>query len=199
MTLGAAQAVSGWMESDLDRALAENKFLRERIRVLEEQINFLGQHATLSAGIKGERLASRITRGTMTAHTMPHDILAAGETIEVKYAKLSRPVPGRPTLRWQWQKIYGEKNGKSYTRLLLIGEADPRFRAKYLDPSSPYVLFLVPFEEARPLCVKGNPLGMTLSSNPDASRGSSACLWTRWQTTVRHIEDVYEVSLPFRR
>jgi hypothetical protein len=183
------------MTSDLERLAAENDYLRERVRTLEEKINFLGQHATLSAGIKGERLAARFTGGSTTAHTMPHDIAACGETIEVKYAKLSRPVPGRPTLRWQWNKIYGEKGGKAYTSLLLIGEADPRFREGYLDRSSPYVLFLVPFMEARVLCVKGNPLMMTLSSNPSASRGSSASLWSRWQTTVSLVEERYGVPL----
>jgi hypothetical protein len=183
------------MATELEQLAAENDLLRARVRALEEKINFLGQHATLSAGIKGETLAARFTGGTTTPHTMPHDIAASGETIEVKYAKLSRPVQGRPTLRWQWNKIYGERGGKAYTSLLLIGEADPRFREDYLDPDSPYVLFLIPFSEARSLCIKGNPLMMTLSSNPAASRGSSASLWTRWQTTVTQVEERYGVPL----
>ena len=183
------------MATELERLVLENLELREQVRALEERINYLGQHATLSAGIKGERLAARITGGSTTAHTMPHDIVTSGETIEVKYAKLSRPVRGKPTLRWQWNKIFGERDGKAYSKLLLIGESDSRFSESYLDRSSPYVLFLVPFDEARLLCTKGNPLMMTLTSNPHASRGRSASLWSRWQTTVQSVEEKYAVTL----
>lgn len=182
------------VRTDLESLLAENEKLRERVRELEAQIDLLSQYPTLSAGIRGEKLAARITGGVTTSHTAPFDIDASGELIEVKYAKLTQPVAGRPTMRWLWNKIYGEKGGKSYTSLLLIGEADQRFRHRYLDPDAPYVLFLIPFSEALALCTKGNPLMITLSSNPDASRGASADLWHRWQTTIRAVEQRYAVK-----
>ena len=182
------------MTSELEQLKLENALLRERVRTLEEQVNFLGQHRMLAAGIAGERLIARLTRGSMTAHGSPHDIETDGQLIEVKFAKLSRPSRTAPTLRWQWQKIYGERGGKAYDYLLLIGEADDRFRGEYHDPLSPYVFFLIPFEEARRLCVKGSPLGMVLNSNPTSARGSSSDLFSRWQTTAPEIERRFNLS-----
>jgi hypothetical protein len=168
--------------------LSENASLRGKVALLEEKLAFLGQHKTLAAGIAGERLVSKLTSGTMTPHVAPHDIDAGGDRIEVKYANLSRPVATAPTLRWQWQKIFGQTGAKNYTYLLLIGEGDERFRGSYLDPDSPYVFFLVPTEEVAAMCVKGSPLGIMLNSNPNSAKGSSSKLFANWQIKAADVE-----------
>lgn len=182
-------------EAELTRLTAENAMLRERVTLLEDQVNFLGQHRTLSSGIAGERLVAQLSRGALTPHTSGHDVEVGLERVEVKFANLSRPVENAPTKRWQWQKIYGQTNNKNYTHLLLIGEADSRFRNYYSDPLPPFVLFLLPFDEARPLCVKGNPLGILLNSNPSSARGSSKKLFTHFQVTAQQIESRYSVAV----
>lgn len=176
-----------------EQLAAENKVLRERVAALEEQLNFLGQHRMLSAGIKGERLIARIVGGELTPHTTGHDIETGSANIEVKYAKLSRPVRTAPTLRWQWQKIFGQTGGKNYSHLVLIGEADSRYRSGYRDPLSPYVFFLIPFEEALPLCVKGNPLGINVVSNPHA-QGRTKILFEKYQVTANEIEERFKLK-----
>ncbi|QNN64635.1 hypothetical protein H9L12_10120 [Sphingomonas rhizophila] len=182
------------MRDDIQSLRAENQELRDRVRSLEEQVRFLGQHRTLAAGITGEQLVANLVGGHLTSHGAPHDIEVRGELVEVKFAKLSRPNRSAPTLRWQWQKIYGERGGKAYDHLLLVGETDPRFSSFYLDPDSPFVFFLVPFAEARRLCIKGNPLGMTLNSNPVSARGSSVELFEKWQVTASEIERRFRLA-----
>lgn len=177
-----------------ERLSAENASLRERIKLLEEQVNFLGQHRTLAAGITGERLIALMTGGTLTPHTSKHDIDAGLAKVEVKFSKLSRPVATAPTLRWQWQKIFGQTGTKDYTHLLLVGESDPRFRQAYRDPSSPYVFFLVPFDQVAPLCVTGNPKGIVLNTNPASARGSSQKLFTHFQVTAQEIDEHYTIA-----
>ena len=173
----------------LHRKIAD---LKSRLVVLEKQITFLSQHKTLAAGMSGERLISSLTGGSLTAHTASSDIkLHDGRFIEVKQSKLTNPNPktGSIARRWQWQKVFGETNEKSYNYLLLVGEADPNHRAAYLDPDSPYVLFSVPHSEVSALCTAGTrgARGILLSSNPSKARGASAELYTRFQVTTAQI------------
>ena len=174
------------MNQEPDDLISENAALRERVAYLEAQLRFLSQHERLAAGIRGEEIIARIVAGELTGHTTGHDIDAAGVKIEVKYANLS-PV-GPTTKRWQWQKIFGQTGAKEYDFLLLVGQADRRFTASYRDPSSPYVLFLLPYGEVMPLTVKGNPRGIIVNSNPLSARGIAAELFRRYQTTIEGLE-----------
>lgn len=171
---------------------AENQHLRQRITMLEKQLEFLGQHATLARGIAGEKLVSRLTGGTMTAHTAPSDVrLPNGQEIEIKFAKVSRSSKGyEGARRWQWQKIFGERNAKVFDYLFLIGESDPVHARDYRDDGSPYVIFVVPFIDVAPLTTAGTrgARGILLSTNPHRTRGTSAGLYARFQRTIVEIE-----------
>lgn len=178
---------------DPSALLADNLLLRERVRTLEERLIYLSQHKSLAAGIAGERLAAKLTSGTTTSHVTPHDIVVGNTLIEVKYSNLSRPNKTAPTLRWQWNKIFGQTGQKEYHFLLLIGEADERFRSIYLDSDSPYIFFLIPTVKVIDLCTKGSPLSINLSSNPQKAKGLSAQLFEFWQVNAAHIEQKFGI------
>ena len=66
---------------------------------------------------------------------------------------------------------------KIYDRLVLVGDADPRFTAAYSDPTSPYVLFDLPYKTAVKLAGGVNPGGLSkiwVTTNPRTVRSSRA-------------------------
>jgi hypothetical protein len=176
---------------ELSQLRAENNSLRTRICELEDRLNYLGRHRTLARGIAGERLIADAVSGLLTPHTSAVDVnLPDGRTVEVKQAKVSAGNPARNVgRRWQWQKVFGETNQKMYDVLLLVGEADPAFQNSYLDPAAPYVLFCVPFAAVLPLTTAGTrgARGITLSTNPNRARGTSAALYISYQTTIEEL------------
>lgn len=176
--------------TDYDRLIAENEALRERVFALEAELKVLRRHPTLAAGMRGEQLAAAALNGVLSTANAGHDMhLASGSTIEVKTSALTRPLPNTSSLRWVWTKVLGSSGGKRYDYLLLIGDADPRFQTAYKDPASPYVFFLVPFDDVAAL---GNPtrssLGIQLVSNPGKARGVSAPLFERFQVTLEELK-----------
>jgi hypothetical protein len=171
----------------------DNLALHERVRELENQLNFLTRHQTLARGLAGERLIAEAVSGLLTSHTASVDVeLPDGQTIEVKQAKISsgnrRNNSGR---RWQWQKVFGQTNQKQFDWLLLVGDADPLFASHYRDPTAPFVLFCVPFDRVQPLTTAGTngARGINISTNPNHARGTSAALYTDYQVTMAEVEE----------
>ena len=171
------------LESEIAKLRAENSALSERIE-------FLSQHAALARGMAGERLIAKVTGGRTTKHTAAFDVETnQGASIEVKAGTLSSPKHGSAGTRWQWNKIFGQTGNKKYDYLLLVGLADDRWRSQYRDPTSPYTLFLIPFELVDQLTVKMNPRGILLSTNPSRVGERSSRLFDEYQITIREIED----------
>jgi len=177
---------------DYEQMVAENEILRRRVASLEAELEILKQHPTLAAGIRGEQIVATTLKGTLSIGNAGHDIsLPNGYTIEVKTSALTRPVANTTSLRWAWAKVLGSSGRKLYDYLLLIGDSDERFRTAYKDPASPYVFFLVPFNEVAAL---GNAtkatIGIQLVSNPAKARGVSAPLFARYQVTLQELSDI---------
>ena len=98
-----------------------------------------------------------------------HDVLARRGRIrlEVKYSGLLVAVRGCETRRWVWTKPFGESGKKTYDRLLLIGDADPRFSPFYKDRPAAYVLFDLPITEVAQVSVStGRYTAIHLTTNP---------------------------------
>jgi len=172
---------------------AENLRLRERI-------DFLEGVPSLRAGMHGELLIAELLQGRITTHTAPHDVvLSEGLTIEVKFARLNTPNLRFPnSQRWSWAHPLGQKGGKIYHRLLLIAEADPRYRDLYRDPMCPYVLFDVPFSEVKYLNSPQDLIQMTTDPNRTGS-GRRMRLFNEFQTTLAELKNAYGIKTPFNR
>ena len=122
---------------------AENEALRRQVADLERQVLFLTTHSTLAAGMAGETIISKIISGKMTPYAEAFDVATVGGLrLEVKYARLNRhSKESLNTRRWPWGKVFGESGNKNYDFLILVGEADERYREKYKSPESQYVIF----------------------------------------------------------
>lgn len=178
--------------NEVERLRAENGVLRECVDQLERQIAFLGQNRTLAKGLSGERLISSLIGGKLTVHTDSADIdLPDGKRVEVKYSGFAPSSKGYAGgRRWQWQKILGELNRKSYDYLLLVGDADSAFASSYKEPSSPYVLFCVARHDVEALTIAGTPPGaraIQLLTNPLKARGRSAELYAAYEITTAEL------------
>ena len=135
--------------------------LRERVRQLERENEFLRLHPTFAQGLKGERFICAITDGLATELNASFDIvLKNGLKLEVKFSKLNTPEKTAPdTKRWSWSKPLGWLDkGKDYDFLLLVAERDDRFGDQYLD-NCPYVVFLIPADRVPLIVVAGKAIG----------------------------------------
>lgn len=122
-------------EEKIDALEAEVKALRVRIRELEEH-----------AGSSAERWVAALVGGTRTTGLASFDITSGdGVRFEVKFSRLNIPSKSSNSRRWSWGHPLGTSGGKTFDRLILVGEVDDRFKQLYADPSSPYVLFDIPF------------------------------------------------------
>ncbi|MFC7556654.1 hypothetical protein ACFQU7_37180 [Pseudoroseomonas wenyumeiae] len=94
----------------------------------------------------------------MTAYAASYDVSTnSGSKIEVKYVKVNQKYKDNPDhKRWAWGKIFGESGAKNFDYLCLVGERDERYISDYKDPTSPYVMFCVPFEEVSDLTMAMN-------------------------------------------
>jgi hypothetical protein len=167
--------------------------LLAKISRLETQLRFLGQHKTLALGMAGEQLIARLSGGITTAHTSRHDIeMLAGQKIEVKTSKISVPMVKKPNSgkRWQWHKIYGQDGQKIYDWLVLVGQADPRYKEFYLDRHSEYVMFLIPYDQLKNYITSGNMI--VLSSNPITASGRSAGMFSEHQILADDLRGMVE-------
>ncbi len=131
-------------------AFALIRELEEENARLRDELEFLRGHPTIAKGLRGESLIARLVSARRSKRGAGHDLeLSESELcFEVKYSSLLSTIAGRPIRRWVWTKIFGELGRKQYHRLLLIGDADPRFSAFYADPTSPYVIFDLSYEAA---------------------------------------------------
>ena len=140
----------------------ENARLRERIYELES-----------AKGIIAERYINELIGGVLTTGHAAHDITTPeGKRIEVKFARLNIPMDTSASRRWSWGHPLGSAGAKQFDSLVLVGEVDPRFRELYREPSSPYVIFDVPFESVPTLMGKSTVIQVT--TNPRRKFGKAA-------------------------
>jgi hypothetical protein len=183
-------------DDELYRLRAENRDLKERVRALEEQLVYLRTHGTLARGLSGEQLVSSSIGGTLTVHTASFDVATRdGKSIEVKSGKLTNAGAGDQSSfrRWTWQKVFGETNQKQYDYLLLVGEANSVHRHCYRDPSSPFVLFCIPYDRVSEFTTAGTrgALGIQLNSNPLKARGRAKLLFDEFQVTLHEFKSQF--------
>ena len=143
----------------------------------------------------GELLVAELLQGRITTHTAPHDVVVGkGLKLEVKYARLNTPNLRFPnSQRWSWAHPLGQKGGKDFDRLLLIAEADPRYREDYRDPNSPYVLFDVPYDDVVSLNSEHDLIQMTTDPNRRGS-GRRVRLFEEFQTTLAELKKRYGIT-----
>ena len=162
--------------------------------VLRERIDFLEGVPFLRAGMHGETLISQLVNGKMTIHSAPHDIVVPdGRKLEVKFSRLNIPMKIFSSKRWSWNHPLGMTRAKDFDRLLLIGEADPRFCSLYRDPSSPYVIFDVPYSRVAAINQKYNHISITTSPTR-AGTGKRTLLFREFQTTIKELERRYGID-----
>lgn len=172
-----------------DRLRAENGSLRRKVAFYES-------HPWVVEGIKGENVIAKLVCGNITGYTCSHDIetVYAQTKIEVKLANLNVAVIGCGTKRWAWIRPFGETGTKKYDNLILLGETDVRFRHKYKDPDSPFVIFDIPYHEVRPLTSKSmGRVQIILTTNPDTvSSARGKALYQKYQVSRKELEERYK-------
>lgn len=157
-------------ESDLCALRTKVLDLELENACLRREIEFLKTHPSITQGMKGELLVSKVIDGTLTSYAEGFDFqTAGGKKIEVKFSKLNRPMPNSttPTRRWTWSKPLGFLDkGKDYDYLLLIGDKDERYLDQYRD-DTPYIYFLIPLSRVRDVMNSGSSIGgsINLTSN----------------------------------
>lgn len=184
------------LQQELAKLSRENLTLREENSRLLKKIEILEKHPTLAKGIAGETLVVKLLGGELTNKNANHDIYLErnGVRIEVKYSNLNLAVDYSTTQRWAWSKIFGESGKKEYDRLILVGDTDPRWRERYLEPESPYVIFDIPLAEAMPLTtLTGRYRSIQLSTNPKKARSAAAPMFSRYQVALAHLAERYAI------
>jgi hypothetical protein len=181
--------------------LEENNRLKSRIDELECKLAFFENHPSIAQGIKGETLVSRMLNAAISSHNASYDLNVKHKNLllEIKFSRLNNAVRKRTTcetFRWAWSKPFGESGEKVYDRLILIGEKDERYIDKYKDPSCPYILFDIPYEEIMPLTIQTNAgryRSIQLTTNPKTARSSASPLFDTYQVKIQDLELRYGV------
>jgi len=192
---------------DRDSLLKNNQRLREEITKLKREnqdlrakVAVFENHPALSDGVRGESLISSLVNGTITSASTPYDVFVehSGIMIEVKFSRLNRAVRGSTTMRWNWDKPFGESGKKVYDYLMLIGEKDRRYLMLYLDRACPYIIFDIPYDEVIPLTIKSSRHKdgfskrlITLTTNPQTARSAASPLFKKYQVTLAIIKERY--------
>lgn len=180
-----------YTNEEIDSLLAENGRLKR-------EVEFLRDHPTLAKGIRGETIFAKLLRATRATRGAPHDLVTRrGELrLEVKYSSLLRTYTNREGHRWVWTKLFGEMGNKQFDRLLLIGDLDPRFRERYLDPTSPYVIFDLPYQDALDLAdgtQPGRRSRLQLTTNPQTvTSWKSRALFDGFQVQISELLGRYQ-------
>lgn len=171
---------------ELDSRIAE---LKRENAALHERIASLARRVP-SAPESAEYRISRLIGGTLTSGSAAHDIVCArGKKFEVKFSRLN--AANLTTRRWSWGHPLGSGGAKSFFRLILVGETDPRFARSYRCPKSPYVLFDIPFRSVRTIMRRDALIQIT--TNPDRISAESArLLFERYQVTSRELRERYK-------
>lgn len=162
----------------LDEASRKIRELEEENAQLRRRLYFLEYAPTLAHGLQGEQLVAHAVEGSMTTFTAGADVRIERNQmlLEVKFSTLNVAVKGNAnqTLRWTWSRPLGYSGGKVYDRLILVGHADPRHRALYLD-EEPYVFFDVPYAGVEELQVQGGThMNIQITTNPRTARTDAA-------------------------
>lgn len=172
---------------------------RTQLERLEEQLLWFKTHQTLARGVSGEKLTAHAAIASLTKHTDSVDlILSNGRTVEVKATGITRQHGENSTSgRWQWEKIFGQTNAKSYDFLILVAEADAQYAHAYLDPVSTQVLFVVPKSAVMALTVNGagGARRIAITTNPKRARGSAAALFTEFQVRASDVEALLNLAV----
>jgi hypothetical protein len=185
---GECQARVRELESDNRQLRRENETLRRKLGASSWRID----------GKRGEEFVAQLVGGTLTTGSAPYDLVSSnGVTFEIKCPNLNEAVSGQITNRWSWPHILGSNRGKRFHRLLLLGPTDPRYRAYYADPESPFVLFDVPFPEIHALLGSGDmiqistaPLGIRNGRMSETRR----LLFTHYEVTPAELVARYRRS-----
>lgn len=178
----------------------------ERIQMLEaenahlrREVEFLRGNPTIAKGLKGESLVAKLVSAHRSRQGAAHDLeLSTSKLLfEVKYSSLLSTVAGRPIRRWVWTKIFGELGRKKYNRLLLVGDADPRFASSYIDPTSPYILFDLPYDAAVEIAGgvrPGRSGNIHLTTNPHTVKSKRAqSLFRDYQISALELKCRYAI------
>ncbi|WP_374585019.1 hypothetical protein [Pseudoduganella sp.] len=187
-----------WSSSPESRIQA----LEEENRRLRREVEFLRGHPTIARGLRGESLVATLASARFSRSGSGHDLELRGAEllIEVKYSSLLRVVDDRALRRWAWTKLFGELGNKRYDRLLLVGDADPRFAGHYADPTSPYVFFDLPYDAVVAMAggIKRGRAGVIhLTSNPTSVRSARArALFCRFQVSADEVTYRYGLVTP---
>jgi len=150
--------------------------------------------ARMNKGIIREHTISNLINGTVTSHNHPFDVLANNKKIEVKYSTLQCPSKKSTTyFRWNWFGLLGTYGTKNFDNLLLIGDVNEKYRARYKDPKSKYVIFDISFTDIRKVASVSSRgiLGLALSSNPDVRGDTNQKLFREYQTTLDELANRY--------
>lgn len=155
----------------------ENDSLRERISALELKLSFFEKHSTYAEGVRGEKYLARSLMAALTSHKSSFDLLTqGGEKIEVKSSRLGS-VKSYTTKRWIWNNIFGTNGMKDFDFIILMGEADQRYKNIY-ETDSPYVFFLLSREDAfRFSGGAGKGKYIQLTSNPLSKNARPNPIW----------------------
>jgi hypothetical protein len=160
-------------------------------------VEFLRCNPSIAKGLKGESLVAKLISAKHSQRGASHDLESHGKPLlfEVKYSSLLSIISGRPIKRWVWTKLFGEQGKKIYHRLLLVGDVDPRFSAAYADPSSPYVIFDLPYDAVIELTggiKSGRSSQIQLTTNPDSVKSSRAsALFQTFQISTLELQYRY--------
>jgi hypothetical protein len=163
---------------------------------LRAEVCFLRGNPSIARGIKGETLIAGLLRAQRASPGSGHDLVAQEDVlIEVKYSALLNAMANRTVRRWVWTKLFGELGKKQFHRLLLLGDADARFKSHYADPESPYVIFDLTYSEAATIVggVKPGRLSrLHLTTNPSTVKSWRAKeLFERYQVTTAELQARY--------
>ena len=177
--------------------------LQNRIAALEREnaslrakVTFFDRSPWMREGIRGEQVIAQIIGGTTTVVNERFDVLTASGQVrlEVKYSNLNTAVVNEATKRWQWVRILGFDQRKSFDSLILIGEVDTRFQHLYRDPVSPYIIFEIPFARLAEVLRHSQQM-IQISSNPRKARTPVArLLYSEFQTTRHALSNKYKTA-----
>lgn len=124
--------------------------------------------------------------------------------LEVKKSSLGSPNKDERGRPWIWSSIRGRGGNKEYDRLILLGEADERYRKDYKDSTSPYIIFDIPFQEVDNLIVSGGTSRdmIRLGSNPGARRrkkiARARVLFDKYQLSFDEFKERYNFDKSVR-
>ena len=170
--------------------------LKKTIADLRHEITAYRQRLATVASLEpfapasAEYQIARLIGGTLTDGLAAHDMVCArGKKFEVKFSRINSGTIY--SKRWSWGHPLGAGGRKVFHRLILVGEVDPRYASRYLDPKSPYVIFDVPFAAVKRLMRK-DPI-IQINTNPEPTSSSAdILLFERFQISRRALKTRYK-------